>query len=237
MAKSYWPDGNVVGKTLLRLGDPRPLTIVGVMSDVRQAGLDRPSPPTLYLPVAQAMQPFRTLAFVVRATRPPGQIVPQVRRSLAAADGSLPMFAVRSGEEVLSASTTPQRFNMFVVVMFAALAACLAVTGLYALIAYMVAQASREFGVRMAMGSTGLGIARLVAGRALALLVPGVIAGTVAAAGLSRYVGSLLFGVEPGDPATIGPVAVLLLLVSSAAVAVPAWRATRVDPLTCLRHE
>jgi putative ABC transport system permease protein len=237
MARSYWADGNVIGKTVMRLGDPRPLTVVGVMADVRQAGLDRPSPPTLYLPVAQAGQPLRALAFVVRAGGSAVQMVPQVRRALASADASLPMFAIRSGEEVLSASTTPQRFNMFVVVLFASLAACLAVTGLYALMAYMVAQAAKEFGVRMAMGATGPRIARLVVGRALALLVPGVLVGALVSAGLSRYVGSLLFGVQPGDPATIGLAALLLLAVSSAAVAIPALRATRIDPLTCLRQD
>lgn len=237
MARSYWPDGNAVGKTVIRLGDPRPLTVVGVMADVRQAGLDRPSPPTLYLPMSQALPPPRTLAFVVRASGSVTQVVPQVRRALASADASLPMFAVRPGEEVLSAATRSQRFNMFVVLLFASLAACLAVTGLYALMAYMVAQASKEFGVRMAMGATGVGIARLVAGRALILLVPGVLIGAGVAAGLSRYVGSLLFGVQPGDPVTIALVAVLLLTVSGLAVVVPAVRAAQVDPLTALRQE
>lgn len=237
MARAYWPDENAIGKTVVSLGDPRPLTVVGVMADVRQAGLDRPSPPTLYVPVAQALQPVRALTFVVRTSVAPTQVAADVRRVLANVDAGLPMFAVRTGADVLSASTAPQRFNMFVVVMFAVFAVCLAVTGLYALIAYMVAQSSREFGVRMAMGATGSRIASLVAGRALTLLVPGVVAGAVVSAGLSRYVESLLFGIQPNDPATIGVVALLLLAVSSAAAAVPAIRAARVDPLTCLRHE
>jgi putative ABC transport system permease protein len=147
------------------------------------------------------------------------------------------MFAVRTGDDVLAAATAPQRFNMFVVTMFGVFAVCLAVTGLYALMAYMVAQSSREFGVRMAMGATGSRIAGLVGGRALTLLVPGVLMGAAVAATLSRYVESLLFGIESSDPATIGLVALFLLLVASAAAAVPAIRAARVDPLTCLRHE
>lgn len=237
MARAYWPDENPIGKVVVSLGDPRPLTVVGVMADVRQAGLDRPSPPTLYVPVAQALQPVRALTFVVRTSVTPAQVVPDVRRVLANVDGSLPMFAIRTGAEVLSASTAPQRFNMFVVVTFAVFAVCLAVTGLYALIAYMVAQSSREFGVRMAMGATGSRIATLVAGRALALLVPGVVAGAGVSAALTRYLESLLFGIKPNDPATIGSVALLLLAVASAAAAIPAIRAARVDPLTCLRHE
>ena len=237
MARAYWPDESAIGKTVVNLGDPRPLTVVGVMADVRQAGLDRSSPPTLYVPVAQTLQPVRALTFVVRTSVTPTQVAADVRRVLANVDGSLPMFAVRTGADVLSASTAPQRFNMFVVVMFAVFAVCLAVTGLYALIAYMVAQSSREFGVRMAMGATGSRIATLVAGRALSLLVPGVVAGAVTSAGLSRYVESLLFGIQPNDPATVGVVALLLLAVASAAAAIPAIRAARVDPLACLRHE
>jgi putative ABC transport system permease protein len=237
MARSYWPGTDVIGKTVVRLGDARPLTIVGVMADVRQAGLDRSSPPTLYVPIAQAVQPVHTLAFVVRTTADSAQVAPHVRQVLAGADASLPMFGLRTGDDLLAASTSPRRFNMFVVVTFAAFAACLAVTGLYALLAYMVAQSSREFGVRMAMGAPVASIAGLVARRALVLLVPGVLVGAGVAAGLSRFAASLLFGVQPNDPTTIGLVALSLLAVSSAAVMVPAIRAARVDPLACLRHE
>jgi len=237
MATAYWPDESAIGKTVVSLGDSRPLTVVGVMADVRQSGLDRSSPPTLYVPIAQMRQPVRALTLVVRTSVAPTQVAAQARRVLASLDGSLPMFAVRTGADVLSASMAPQRFNAFVVVMFAVFAVCLAVTGLYALISYMVAQSSREYGVRMAMGATGARIASLVAGRALALLVPGVLIGAAVSAGLSRYVGSLLFGIEPNDPATIGAVALLLLAVAGVAAAIPAIRAARVDPLTCLRHE
>ncbi len=237
MARAFWADGNVIGKTVVRLGDPRPLTVVGVVGDVRQAGLDRSPPPTLYVPLAQALQPVRTVTFVARTSGAPTRVAADVRRALASVDGSLPLFAVRTGDEVLAASTVSQRFNMFVVVIFAAFAVCLAVTGLYALMAYTVAQSSREYGVRMAMGAAGTRIGRLVLGRALTLLVPGVLVGAVVAAGLARYVESLLFGIKSNDLATIGLMALLLLAVASAAAAVPAIRAARVDPLTCLRHE
>ncbi len=237
MARTYWPDGNVVGKTMLRLGEPRPLTIVGVVADVRQAGLDREPTPTFYTPLAQTRQPIRTMTFVLRTRAAIGPIAAHVRRIVAEADRSLPVFALRSGSDLVAASIAPQRFNMFLVAVFAGIALCLAVTGLYAVMAYVVAQSSREFGIRIAVGATGAGIARFMLGRAGELIVAGILLGTAISAGLARLVSSLLFGVQPNDPGTIGAVAALLSLVSLSAVFVPALRAARVDPATCLRNE
>lgn len=237
MARTYWSGGNVIGKTMVRLGDARPLTIVGIMADVRQAGLIRPPVPTFYVALAQAVQPVRTLAFVARTSADPVRLAPEVRRILSEADATLPLFALQTGENLVAGSIAPQRFNMFVVVVFAAIALSLAVTGLYAVLAYMVAQSSREFGVRIALGATTSSIVGLVAGRAMLLLAAGVLFGAAVSAGLSQFVASQLFGVQPNDPSTIGLVALLLLVVSSPAIVIPAVRAARVDPLVCLRHE
>jgi putative ABC transport system permease protein len=237
MARTYWPDPRVVGRTLLQIGNPRPLTIVGVVADVHQAGLDRPPIPTFYVPVAQALQPLRALAFVVRTSGDLVQIAPHIRRIVSETDSTLPVFALRTGEDLVSSSIASQRFDMFVVAVFAGIALCLAVMGLYAVMAYSVAQSSREFGIRMAVGATLSGIVRLVVGRALGLLVAGILVGGAVSAGLSQFVASLLFGVQPNDPGTFGLVALLLIVVSGSAVVVPAVRAARVDPVVCLRHE
>jgi putative ABC transport system permease protein len=187
--------------------------------------------------LCQTQQPIRTVTFVLRTSGQLGQIAPQVRRVVAESDGSLPVFAVRTGPDLVAASIAPQRFNMFVVAVFAAVALCLAVTGLYAVMAFIAAQSAREFGIRIAIGATAAGVVRLMLARASWLIVTGVLVGTAISAGLARLVASLLFGMQPNDPVTIAAVAVLLLVVSLAAVMVPALRAGRADPTTCLRSE
>lgn len=237
MARMYWPNVPAIGQTMQRVGDPRPLTIVGVVADVRQQGLDRAPAPTFYVPLAQALSPTRTLAFAVRTSGDPLQMAQHVRRIVMETDSTLPVFALRTGEELVSSFVAPRRFNMFVVSVFAVMALCLAVTGLYAVTAYVVAQSSREFGLRMAVGATMPSIVRLVIGRAFRLLLAGIVLGAIASAALSQSVASLLYGVQPADPQTLGLVVLVLLAVSGSAALVPALRAARVDPAACLRSE
>lgn len=236
MAK-YWPDGNAVGRTMQQLGQSRPFTIVGVAADVRQAGLDRAPAPAFHVPMAQSSQPVRRMAFVIRSSGNPLRVAPHVRRIVAEADRTLPIFGLGTGDDLVSPSLAPRRFNLLIVSVFAAVALGLAVMGLYAVMSYTVSQSAKEFGIRVAIGATGSSIVRLVLGRALRLLLAGLVVGITAAAGLTRLVSSLLFGVEPLDPTAFLSVAALLLCVGGISVAIPAIRAGRVDPITCLRSE
>lgn len=236
MAK-YWPDGNPVGRTMQPLGHPVPLTIVGVAADVRQAGLDRAPAPAFHVPMAQGAAPARRMAFVIRTSGDPLHIAPHVRRIIAEADSTLPIFGLGTGDDLVAPALAPRRFNLLIVSVFAAVALGLAVMGLYAVMAYTVGQSAKEFGIRAALGATGASIVTLVFGRAVRILAAGLAVGLAAAAGLTRLVSSLLFGVAPLDAAAFGSAAALLLCVGGLAVAVPALRAGRVDPITCLRSE
>ena len=187
------------------------------------------------MPLAQATLPARSLAFAIRTSGDSRGLAAEVRRIVAESDGTLPVFALQQGEALLASTVARQRFAMLTATALGVLALILAMTGLYAVMAYTVSQSSREYGIRIAIGATRLAVLGLVTGRALRLVAVGIVAGAAAAASLSRLIVSLLFGVQPGDPVTFAWVAVLLAGVGAAAVAVPALRAMRVDPAECLR--
>lgn len=235
MARTYWPDVDVVGRQMSQVGNPQPLTIVGVVADVAEGGPASTPAPTFHVPLAQTTQPARSLAFALRTSGNARALVAEVRRIVADSDSTLPVFALRSGEELLASSVATHRFAARLALALGVLALVLAMTGLYAVIAHMVSQSSHEYGIRIALGATRAAVVGLVAGRALRLVAVGIVLGAAAAAGLSRLIVSLLFGVRPGDPVTYAFVALLLAAVGAAAVAVPAIRAMRVDPAACLR--
>jgi hypothetical protein len=235
MARTYWPDVDVVGRRMTQVGNSQPLTIVGVIADVIQGGPASTPAPAFHVPLAQATQSSRSLAFTVRTSGDERALAAAVRRTVAEVDGTLPVFALERGEDLLASSVSTQRFTMFTAVGLGALALILAITGLYAVMSYLVSQSLREYGIRMALGATRPAVVRLVAGRALRLVAAGIVLGVAASAGLSRLIVSLLFGVQPHDPVAYGLVALLLVAVAGAAVAVPVARATRVDPAECLR--
>jgi putative ABC transport system permease protein len=193
--------------------------------------------PTLYVPLHQTQQAVRTLAFVVRTTGDPVALSPHVRHVVAEHDSTLPVFALRHAGELVSSSIAPQRFQMLVVAIFAWLALCLAVMGTYSVIAYTVAQSSREIGVRLAVGATRSNIVQLVVKRTLPLILAGILIGCAVAVGFSQVVRSSLFGVQPNDPGTLVLVALLMLFVSALATVAPAIRAAGTDPTMCLRSE
>jgi ABC-type antimicrobial peptide transport system permease subunit len=237
MARAYWPDEDAAGKTMVRVGDARPLTIVGIVADVRQGGLDRAPVPTFYVPLAQTLDPARTLTFALQTTARATMLAPMVRSVVAETDGTLPIFAIRTGEDIVRSAAAVRRFNTLILTAFAVVAVILAAVGLYALIAHLVAASTRELGIRAAMGATIFGITRLVGTRALGLSVAGIALGCLAASGVSRLLGSLLYEVEPHDPVTLGTVGFVLLVMSAVSVLTPVVRAARVDPAAALRHE
>jgi predicted permease len=237
LARALFADVPPIGQTFLRIGSNRTHTVVGVVRDVKQAGPQRAAPPALYVPMAQAEQPVRTLNFVLRSRASLNATARDVRRVVAGVDATLPAFAMRSGSDLLHTTIAMQRFNVFVVTAFAIMAIVLALSGLYAVLSHAVHQTRRDTGIRMALGASGRRIVRTIVARGLLPAVAGIVIGSAGAAAGSELIRSLLFGVTPNDPATLAAAASLILLASIVAVMIPASKAARVDLVTLLRHE
>ena len=237
LARSLWPDGLATGRSISHLGSPSPLQVVGVVADVRQSGPHRVAAPALYLPLSQAGRPTRSLSFVIRSAEKPSAVASQVRRAVAIVDAGLPAFGLRTGAEMVRATTTVQRFNMVIVGMFAALAAALAMTGLYGVVTRSVEEAQRDFGIRQALGATTGAIVRLVMTLALTPVMAGAATGALAAWWAVELVSSLLFGVRPADPATFAVTIGFVCVTSALVVLMPALRATRANLVTLLRQD
>jgi predicted permease len=238
MATQYWSDSEIVGRQIQWIGGgPRNLTVVGVVADVHQDGLDGPILPALYVPVAQSPEPARDLIFVVRSMGSPLSIASGLRQAVANVDRTLPIFGLQTAEERLARSIAPRRFNMFLLAVFSASALALAALGLYAVTSYSVSQCSREFGIRIALGATSSRIIGTIMVRSFVLVAAGLLIGTGAALALTRFMSSLLFGIDATDGVTFASVDTLLVTISMLAVLVPALRATRVDPVVSLRYE
>ena len=236
-ARKYWPGEDAVGKRL-RFDDASEdswITVVGVAGDVRQLGLHEAPPPILYFPYTQFTLPFTDLA--IRSSAPAGTVATLVRGQLAAIDPELPPGNAVTLDTVLDRSVEQPRFRTMVLVGFASLALALAAVGVYGLIAFSVAQRTREIGVRVALGAQPRQVMVQVIREGLVLALAGVAIGLVAALAASRAIDSFLFGIDPFDPATFGGVAVVLLAVAFVACYIPSRKALRVDPIVALRAE
>ncbi|HEY7236593.1 MAG TPA: ABC transporter permease [Gemmatimonadaceae bacterium] len=229
------PLGHYIDLGWSRNGDRRGGTIIGVVGDVKQGGLDQETPPLLYIPHAQA--PLGNLRVVLRTAVPPSSLTKPVHAAVRDLDRELPVFAVRPLREYVDASVGPQRFYATLVALFSLVALALAAVGLYGVIAYAVSQRTHELGVRVALGATGTRIASMVVRQGLVLTLGGVLCGVVAALLVTRVLQSLLFGVSAVDPLTFVIVLVLLVAVAALASYIPARRAARVDPLIAMRGE
>jgi putative ABC transport system permease protein len=237
MARRYWPNEEPIGKRV-NLGDPAKtpwMTVVGIVRDTRNVGLESAPYPQMYGPAAQF--PRRGMSFVARTSADPATLVPALRRELAALDKELPLYNVRTMEQVLADSVSRRRFQMVLIAAFAGVGLLLAAVGIYGVISYSVAQRSHEIGVRMALGARATDILRLVVGQGLGLALLGVGLGLVAALVLTRLMSRLLYGVSTTDPLTFACVSLALLGVAMLACLVPARRATKVDPMIALRYE
>jgi predicted permease len=233
MAGRLWPGGGAVGATIVV--DSLPWTIVGVVSDVWHGGMDEPLRFELYRPIEQAVS--HSAAIVVWAAGDPARLGPDVRRLVSAIDPQAAASDVMTMEQLAARHYSPFRLIAGLVAVFAAVALVIAVVGLYGVIAYGVAQRTRELGIRMALGARGRDVARQVAGQAARLTLLGLVLGAVGALGFAQLLRVVLYGVTPTDPRAPLAVAAVLFGVAMAAALVPAWRAARLSPTVALREE
>jgi len=230
--RRYFPGRDVVGRRIRVDSDRQDWrTIVGVVADAREYGLDQAVPPVFYVPSAQ--EPPEWMTLVVR-----GRIAPAALGSaLSRIDPAQPVDRVSPLPDVLAASLAARRFPLQLLGAFAALALLLSAVGIYGVTAYAVAQRTREIGVRMAIGATAGTVVRMVLLGALRTVAIGVCIGTLAALAAGRLIASQLYGVNARDPVTFAAIAGVLALVAIAASGIPALRAARIDPMAALRAE
>ncbi len=241
MARRYWNDEDPVGKRF-KLGESASnlpwLTVVGVVGDIRQAGLDNAPLPEFYMPFTQQHARWaKPRLLFIRTAGDPLSLVAAVKGQIRAVDKDQTVWAVRTMEEIVAQWLAPRRFNLWLLGAFAALALVLASVGIYGVISYAVSQRTREIGIRLALGAEPRAVLRMVVRQGMSLTLVGVVLGLAAALALTRVMKELLFGVSTTDPATFALITLLLVVVALIASCIPARRATKVDPLAALRHE
>lgn len=237
--RRYFPDRDPIGQRFT-FGSPADtaavwLQIAGVIADTRRAGLAEQIRPESYRPFTQSTT--RSLTYVLRAESNPLALLPAVRAAVGGLDPQLPIANVSTLEESLAETIAARRFIMVLLAAFAAIAALLAAIGIYGVVSYLVAQRTRELGVRMALGAHRGDVLRLVLAQSLRQVLPGVVLGSVAALALTRLLRSQLFGIAPHDPLTFAAVPLGVIAISVLATLLPARRAAAVDPILALRRE
>ncbi|HEU5182251.1 MAG TPA: FtsX-like permease family protein, partial [Candidatus Polarisedimenticolia bacterium] len=236
MAEALWPKGGAIGRKIVVEANPAvEATIIGVVGDVRHYALDDQDSYQIWGAQAQSPHIFNTLA--VRTVGDPMQMARSVTEAVWSVDRDQPVWKVRTLHSLIDRSLGLRKFLLGLMGAYAVLALLLAMVGVYGVVAYSVAQRVRELGVRMALGADRASIFRLVVGQGMRMVALGVVLGAGGALALTRLIQSLLFRVPPHDPLTFLLVAGFLALVAFVACAVPARRATRLDPLSALRCE
>jgi predicted permease len=245
MAKHLFPGQDALGKqfNLMVIG---PVQIVGITGHVKHWGLDADDTAKIrneiYFPFLQIPDKFMSeavagLTLVLRTGPDPLRLVSAVRAQVAGPTEDQPIFEVATMEQIISDSLTERRFAMLLLIIFAATALVLAAIGIYGVMSYAVSRRTHELGLRMALGASRHEILGLVVREGMVLALAGMGIGLAAALGLTRFMTSLLYGVRPADPPTLGAVLAVLGAIAFLACYIPAWRATRVDPLVALRYE
>ena len=238
LAKRLWPNDNAIGQHLRSVpskSDTAPVisTVIGVVADTHQQSLESAARPEITKPMVDYTQ----LTLAVRSSADPESLIASVKHQIWSIDPNLPLFEVRTMEQVLDEDTSQRRFQSFVLSVFAGLALLLAGIGLFGVLASLVSQRTPEIGIRMALGAQTRDVMGMVLGEGLRMVGLGLIIGTAGGVALSRYLASLFFGVSPASPVTYLQVALIMIGIALVACLLPAWRATRVDPAVALRCE
>ena len=240
MALTFWPKQNPIGRRI-RTGGPTTnwQTVIGVVDDVKNAGLDRPVGTELYLPHSQPSGQGNTSMYIVARSRAgdPRSMVGSVREQLGELDASVPLADVRLMDDVLARAQARPRFLTLLLSLFSIVALAIATVGIYGVVSYAVARRTKEFGLRMVLGAQTGDVLGLVMKQGVVMVAVGLAAGLLTAFALTRLMASLLFGIAATDLPTFSAVTILLAAVALAACYVPARRATQVDPIRTLRYE
>jgi putative ABC transport system permease protein len=241
-ARRVWPNKDPIGQRVWFGGGSSfsspdsSAEIVGIVGDVVYDPLDRqPNRASFYTPYAQFT--YASRAVLLRTVANPLSVVPDVRKALASVDPDISMRDVQTLEDVASSSWARHRFDAVLFGAFGTAALGLAASGIFAVLAYAIADRTREFGIRLALGAQSSNVVRLVIREGLAFPAAGLVLGAAAALAATRVLQSSLYGISAAEPRVYVGTATLLLLVAIAACLVPAWRATRVDPMVALRAE
>jgi putative ABC transport system permease protein len=241
LVKRFFTDRDPIGSRLKPgFGDSLPwFNIVGVLKDVKQGGVAEAAGTEIYMLTPQYQRVLNggpaQVNIVVRSSMPLETLAPHYRRAVQELDPTLPLIRLRSMDDVVGDAVARPRFLTVLLGIFAGLALTLAAVGTYGILAYLVSERKQEIGIRMALGADRRGILKLILGRGLLLSGIGLVIGLAASFGLTRVLRTLLFNVTPTDPLTLASVAGVMIIVAVVACFVPAWRATRVDPLVVLR--
>ncbi len=240
LERQYWHDEDPIGQHIrFASGQTRnrapDLTIVGVVGDIKSDGFDAASAPHIYVSELQA-PPYGSMVYL-RTAVDPGTLGEAIRREVQAVDPAIPVFGIRTMDDVVAKSLAARRFALELLGVFAAVAFLLASIGIYGVMAYTFSQRISEIGLRMALGAQRSDILKIVLREGALIVVFGVVAGLIGSVMLTRFLRTMLFDIKPTDPITFGALTALLAIVALSACLIPAQRASRVDPLVALHHE
>jgi putative ABC transport system permease protein len=242
-ANRFWPTSDPLGKRLAfdAIPNTKPAqirwrTIVGVVGHVKQYGLDVKGREQAYFPHPQSSG-YVQMTMAVRTSSSPESMTGSIREAINSLDKDLPLFGVKTMDNLVATSTSQSRLNMMLLALFAGLALALSAVGIYGVMSYAVTQRTQEIGIRLAIGAQAKDVLRMVVGEGLKLALFGTGLGLIGALIVARLISSLFFGIAPHDPLTFAGITALLGLVAFLACYIPARRATRVDPLVALRYE
>jgi putative ABC transport system permease protein len=238
LAKRLWPNEDAVGQHLRSVPSkaatpPIVSTVIGVVADTHQQSLESAARPEITKPMIDYTQ----LTLAVRGNADPETLIASLKNQIWTIDKNLPVFEMRTMEQVLDEDTSQRRFESFVMSIFASLALVLASIGLFGVLSSLVSQRTHEIGIRMALGAQTKDVLSMVLGEGFRMVILGVMIGVAGGIALSRYLSSLFFGVSPANPATYVEVALLMIVIALLACFLPAWRAIRVNPMVALRYE
>jgi putative ABC transport system permease protein len=233
MAQKYWPKESPVGRRILE--DDSWLTVVGVVADVRNWGLDSGNQPQFFRPYTQAAWPV--MSVVVRTVAAPMSYMPAIKKALIEVEPDRPVSDIETMQNVVQDSLGSRRFPTLLLSAFALLALVLAAVGIVGVVSYSVAQRTHEVGIRMALGARAVDVLKLMVSGTMTWVAVGVGVGVAGSLGLTRLLGTLLYDVKPSSPIVLASVSFLLACVGLVASYLPARRAAKVDPMVALRYE